>query len=81
MARTCRVTTSALALGRAGPALVRTPSVHDRGGAIHRCLQKMLIGVVADAVRHGAVAVGNHAVGRDDGVAFDGVRSNHRGGR
>jgi len=71
----------ALALGGARPALVRTPSVHDRGGAIHRRLEKMLIGVVADAIRHGAVSVGNHAVGRHDGVAFDGVRSDHRGGR
>ena len=81
MAGTCRVAMRRLRLAARGPPCVRTPSVHDDGGAIHRRLQEMLIGVVADAIRHGAVTVGNHAVGRNDGVAFDGVRSNHRGKR
>ena len=63
---------------RAGAALVRMAPMDDRSRAVQLGLQKSLVGVVADGIRHQAVAVGNHAVRRDDGVSFDAVRSNHR---
>ena len=51
--------------------------MHDDRGPIELGLQEALIGVVADGIRHHAVAIGDHAVGGNDGVALDAVRSDH----
>ena len=51
--------------------------MHDHGGPIQFSLQKPLIGLVADRIRHRAVAVGNHAVGGNDGVPFDTMLPDH----
>ena len=54
--------------------------MHDNGSPIEFRLQEPLVGVVAKSVRHRTVAIGDHAVRGDDGVAFDVVRPNHRRG-
>ena len=47
--------------------------MHDRDGAVEFGLQEILVGLVANRVGHLAAGVGDHAVGRDDGVAFDAI--------
>ena len=44
---------------------------------IHLRLQESLVGFVANRVRHGAVGVGDHAVGGNDGVPFNAMQSDH----
>ena len=52
--------------------------MHDDGSAVEFGLQELLVGVVANAARDRSVAIGNHAVGGDNGIAFDSVRPNHQ---
>ncbi len=49
--------------------------MHHDGGAVEAFLEEMLIGVVADRLRHLAFRVGDHAVGGDDDVSFDAAQS------
>ena len=69
------------ALAASGPraTLMGVTAVHDNRCAVELGLQEMLVGVVADRVRHHAVGIGNHPVGRYDGIAFNVVRSKHGG--
>ena len=52
-------------------AFMGMPAVHNDGGTVECGLEKALIGLVADRIRHLAFGVGEHAVGRNDDVAFD----------
>jgi len=52
------------------------PSMHDDGGTVETGLEEFLVGAVANCVRHLAVGIGDHAVGRNDGVTFDAAQSN-----
>ena len=51
--------------------------MHERDGAVEFGLQEILVGLVGSRVRHLAGGIGDHAVGRNDGVALDTVRPDH----
>ena len=74
---TCRVTIRRLRPAARGPPSCEwRPCTIAAARSIPVC-RKSLIGLVANGIRHRSVAVGDHAVGGYDGVAFDGVRSDH----
>ena len=52
-------------------AFVRMAAIDDDGGPIKLGLQELLVGAVANNVRHHAGGVGDHALYGDDGVTFD----------
>src|SRR5579883_872724 len=56
---------------RARPTFVRASAMHHGGGMIEAILKEMLVGGVANRLRHFAVAVGDHTVGRNDREAFN----------
>ena len=53
------------------------PALYQHGGLIETVLEKALIGFDDEAVRHMPAGVGQHAVGRDDGEAFDAGGAGH----
>src|SRR5688572_6812491 len=52
-------------------ALMRMAPVNGHVAAIHAVAKEFLVGLELDAVRHVTLRVGQHAVFRDNGVAFD----------
>src|SRR5262245_20334170 len=62
---------------RARPALVRMAALDDRRRLVEAVLKELLIGLDHHRVRDAPVGVGEHAVSRDDGVAFDADRARH----
>ena len=56
-------------------AFVRMTAVHNHRSLVEASLEKSLVGVVANCFRHQAFGIGDHAVGRNDDVAFDAAQS------
>src|SRR5262249_13452570 len=57
--------------------LLREPSVGDHGAALESAPEQLLVRRHDQARRLHAGGVGDHAVGRDDGMAFDAIRARH----
>lgn len=56
---------------RAWAALVRVAAVQDHGSLIETGLEKPLVGVVADRIRHDPIGIRYHPVAGNDDVAFN----------
>ena len=54
---------------------MRFAAVHEEIGIIQAGLEESLIRIEFQRVRHHAICVGDHAVGRDDCVALDTKRA------
>jgi hypothetical protein len=50
--------------------LMRVTPVHDECGAIETLVKEPHVGIDLEPLGHLAIAIGEHAVSRDDGVAF-----------
>src|SRR6185436_6348788 len=50
--------------------LMRMPAMHDQRRAIEAFCEKASIGIALEPIRHVAVPVRNHAVGRHNGITF-----------